>query len=323
MREITFVAAIREALRNELLQDNNIFLMGEGIGPHGSAFKQTLGLWQEFGDERVRDTPISESAFTGLAVGAAACGLRPVVDLMWIDFFAVAMDQIINEAAKLKYMSGGTLKVPLVLRANCGALNSNGPHHSQSLHAWFMHIPGLKVIMPSTPYDAKGLLISAIRDDSPVIYLEHKALYNLRGDVPEEEYSVPIGKATIRQEGKDLTIAASGLMVKRALEAANIIRRDGISIEVIDLRSLAPLDEEKILESIKKTGHLIVVDEGYKPCGLGAEISALVADRGFDYLDAPIKRVTSLHSPIGFSPVLEKYIVPDSDRIITAIKEIF
>ncbi len=186
MREITFVVAIREALRNELLGDDTVFLMGEGIGPHGSAFKQTLGLWKEFGDERVRDTPISESAFTGLAVGAAACGMRPVVDLMWIDFFPVAMDQIVNQAAKLRYMSGGMLKVPLVLRANCGALNSNGPQHSQSLHAWFMHLPGLKVVMPSTPYDAKGLFISAIRDDSPVIYLEHKALYNSRGDVPEE-----------------------------------------------------------------------------------------------------------------------------------------
>ena len=320
MQEITFVEAIRQALRNELKHDESVFMMGEGIGPHGSAFKQTLGLWEEFGDDRVKDTPISESGFTGAAVGAAICGMRPVIDLMFIDFSTVAMDQIVNQAAKLKYMSGGQLKVPMVLRANCGAFKSNGPQHSQLLHSWFIHIPGLKVVMPSTPYDAKGLLISAIRDDSPVIYLEHKALYKIKDSLPEEEYTISLGKAEIKRKGEDVTAVASGLMLHRTLEAANEAASEGISVEVIDPRTLWPLDKGAILESVKKTGRLVVIDEEYGPCGFSAEIVSLAADKAFDYLDAPIKRVNTYHVPIPFSPVMENFVIPDKERILKAIR---
>ncbi len=320
MREITFIEAIREALRNELQGDKSVFMMGEGIGPHGSAFKQTLGLWEEFGDDRVRDTPISEAAFTGTAVGAAVCGMRPVIDLMYVDFFAVAMDQIVNQAAKLKYMSGNQLKVPMVVRGCCGASNSNGSQHSQSLHAWFVNIPGLKVVMPSTPYDAKGLLISAIRDDDPVIYLEHKALYKLKGSVPEEEYTIPLGKAETRRQGENLTAVATGFMVSRTLEAANEAVNEGISVEVIDPRTLWPLDKKAIFRSVERTGHLVVIDEGYGPCGFGAEIASLVAEESFDYLDAPVKRVNAYHVPIPFSPSMENFVIPDKNKILEAFR---
>jgi pyruvate dehydrogenase E1 component beta subunit len=322
MREITFIEAIREALRNELQRDKSVFMMGEGIGPHGSAFKQTLGLWEEFGDDRVRDTPISEAAVTGTAVGAAVCGMRPVIDLMWVDFFAVAMDQIVNQAAKLKYMSGDQLKVPMVVRGCCGAFKSNGAQHSQSLHSWFVHIPGLKVVMPSTPYDAKGLLISAIRDDDPVIYLEHKALYKSKGSVPEKEYIIPLGKAETKRKGEGITAVATGFMVSRTLEAANEAANEGISVEVIDPRTLWPLDKETILKSVEKTGHLVVIDEGYGPCGFGAEIASLVAEESFDYLDAPVKRVNAHYVPIPFSPSMENFVIPDKNRILEAFRSV-
>lgn len=324
IREITLLEAIREALRNELQKDKSVFLMGEGIGPRGSAFMQTAGLWEEFGDERVRDTPISESAFTGAGVGAAVCGMRPIVDLMFLDFSLVAMDQIVNMAAKLRWMSKGQLSVPLVIRASCGtlqgSLNALGPHHSQSFYSWFIHTPGLKVVLPSTPYDAKGLLISAVRDDDPVIYLEHKGLFKVKGPVPEEEYVVPVGEADIKRAGSDATVVATGLMVHYALDVANDLQGDGISLEVIDPRTLWPLDIGTIIESVRKTGHLVIVDEGYSACGFGAEIAALVADDAFDYLNAPIKRVNTYHVPIPFSPVMANFVIPNKERIIQAVK---
>ena len=245
-----------------------------------------------------------------------------LIYLMFVDFFTVAMDQIINQSAKLKYISGGQLKVPMVLRGCCGAFKLNGPHHSQSLHSWFINMPGLKVVMPSTLYDAKGLSISAIRDNDPVIYLEHKALYKLKGLVPEEEYTIPLGKAEIKREGEDVTAVAAGIMVHRTLKAANGAANEGISVEVVDPRTLWPLDKETILESAKKTGRLVVIDEGYSPCGFDAEIASLVAEEAFDYLDAPIKRVNTYHIPIPFSPVMENFVIPDKDRILKAIRSI-
>jgi len=314
--------AIREALRNELQRDQSVFMMGENIGPHGSVFKQTLGFWEEFGDDRIRDTPISESACVGAAIGAAICGMRPVIDLMYLDFFPVAMDQIVNQAAKLKYMSGGQLRAPIVLRSCFGAFKADGPHHSQSFYSWFIHTPGLKVVIPSTPYDAKGLLIGAIRDNDPVIYLEHKALYKFKGLVPEEEYTIPLGKAEIKRKGEDVTTVATGFMVHKALEVADEAANEGISVEVIDPRTLWPLDKETILRSVEKTGRFVIIDEGYGPCGFGAEVASLVAEEAFDYLDAPIKRVYSHHVPIPFSPVMKDFVIPGKDRILEAVRSI-
>lgn len=324
IREITLLEAIREALRNELRKDQSVFLMGEGIGPRGSAFNQTAGLWEEFGDARVRDTPISESAFTGAGVGAAVCGMRPVVDLMFLDFSLVAMDQIVNMAAKLRWMSKDQLSVPLVIRASCGtlqgSLNALGPHHGQSFYSWFVHTPGIKVVLPSTPYDAKGLLISAIRDNDPVIYLEHKGLFKVKGPVPEEEYVVPLGEAEIRRTGSDVTVIATGLMVHYALDAANELQEDGISLEIIDPRTLWPIDRGAIVESVRRTGHLVIVDEGYSPCGFSAEIAAMITDDAFRYLRAPIKRINAHHVPIPFSPLMANFVIPNKERIVQAVK---
>lgn len=322
MREITYAASIAEALREEMKQDENVIVLGEDVGAYGGNFKTTAGLWSEFGDTRVIDTPISEAGFTGAGLGLAITGMKPVVELMFGDFVAVAMDQLINQIAKMRYMSGGKIKVPIVIRTNIGAGRSSAAQHSQSLHAFFMHVPGFKIAMPSNPYDAKGLLKTAIRDESPVMFFEHKMLYNKKGPVPDEEYTIPFGEAIVKKEGKDITILATSLMVHRSLEAADILLKENIDVEIIDPRTLIPLDEEKILSSVKKTKHLLIVDEGYERCGIGAEIGFLVMEKCFDYLDAPVERVCNMNVPIPFSKPLEEFVIPNTERIIKKVKQI-
>ncbi len=323
MREITYRDALREALREEMLRDKTLLLLGEDIGRywHG-AFKVTKGLAEEFGDERVRDTPISESAIIGVAIGAAITDMRPVAEIMFGDLSALAMDQIANQAAKLRYMFGGQAKVPLVIRMPFGAGVNIAAHHSQSLEAWFMHVPGLKIAMPSTPYDAKGLLKTAIRDDNPVMFFEHKLLYPIEGPVPEEEYTIPFGVADVKRKGEDVTIVATLYMVHKALAAAEELDRQGIKAEVIDPRTLVPLDKQAILNSVKKTGRIVLVTEDCKTAGVSAEIAAVVAEDALDYLDAPIKRVAEPDTPIPFSPPLEQFVIPNEKSIIKAVKEI-
>jgi len=322
MREIKYVDAINEALRQEMERDERVFIMGEDIGPFGGIFKVTKGLWEQFGDERVIDTPISEAGFVGAAVGAAATGMRPVAELMFMDFITIAMDQLVNQAAKMRYMFGGKARVPMVLRANMGAGRSSAAQHSQSLQAWAAHAPGLKVVMPSDPYDAKGLLISAIRDDNPVVYLEHKFLYPIKGQVSEELYTVPIGKAAVKKEGKDATIVATSMMVYKGLKAAEKLSKEGIDVEVVDVRTLAPLDRETIANSVKKTGRAVVSDEGSISYGAGAELATAIMEEAFDYLDAPVKRVCAPDVPIPFSPALEKFVCPSEEQLIAAVKEV-
>jgi len=323
MRKITFRDALREALLEEMKRDDTVFLLGEDIGRYWEgAFKVTKGLAKEFGDERVRDTPISESAIIGAAVGAAITGMRPVAEIMFGDLTTLAMDQIANQAAKIHYMFGGQAKVPLVIRTPFGGGVNIAAHHSQSLEAWFMHVPGLLVAVPSTPHDAKGLLKTAIRGDNPVMFCEHKLLYPIEGLVPEEDYTVPFGVADVKKEGKDATIVATMFMVHKALEAAKTLEKDGLSVEVVDPRTLVPLDKEAIIRSVKKTGRLVVVSEDCKTAGVTAEIAALVAEEAIEYLDAPIKRVAEPDTPIPFSPPLEKYVIPDEKSIIKAVKEI-
>jgi acetoin:2,6-dichlorophenolindophenol oxidoreductase subunit beta len=322
MAQMNMSLAIRNAMELEMDRDPTVFLIGEDIGLTGGVFGTTAGLYAKFGDKRVIDTPISESGFVGAAAGAAALGLRPVVSLMFVDFIGVCLDQILNQAAKMRYMFGGKAKIPMVVRANFGAGLGAGAQHSQSLEAFFMHIPGIKVIMPSTPYDAKGLLIAAIRDDNPVIYLEHKLLYGLQGEVPDESYTIPIGSADIKRPGTDVTLVATGLMVHKALSAAEKAEAEGISVEVLDPRSLLPLDETAILESVKKTHRLIVVHEEVKFAGCGAEIAAMVAEKAFDYLDAPIMRIGAPFCPVPFSPVLEAAYLPGEAVISEALRSI-
>ncbi|MDH5437701.1 MAG: alpha-ketoacid dehydrogenase subunit beta [Candidatus Bathyarchaeota archaeon] len=323
MREMTYRDALREALREEMLRDETVFLLGEDVGRYWKgAFKVTKGLAEEFGDERVRDTPISESAIIGVATGAAITGMRPVAEIMFGDLSALAMDQIANQAAKLRYMFGGQTKVPLVIRMPFGAGVNIAAHHSQSLEAWFLHVPGLKIAMPSTPYDAKGLLKTAIRDDNPVMFFEHKLLYSIKGPVPEEEYTVPLGVADVKREGEDVTIFATLYMVHKSLAAAEMLSKQGISAEVVDPRTLVPLDKQAIVDSVKKTGRIVIVTEDCKTGGVSAEIAAVVAEEAIDYLDAPVKRVAEPDTPIPFSPPLEKFVIPDENRIIGAVKEI-
>lgn len=322
MRKLTFAQALNEALRQEMRRDPTIYVAGEDVGKYGGIFGVTAGLLEEFGEERVRDTPITESAIIGSAVGAAAAGLRPVVEIMFIDFIGVALDQLFNQAAKMKYMFGGKAKLPIVVRTTCGAGMSAAAQHSQSLEAWFMHIPGLKVVAPSTPYDAKGLLISSIRDDNPVLFIEHKMLYGIEGEVPEEPYTIPLGVADIKREGKDVTVVATMAMVHKALEAAEDLAKEGIEVEVVDLRTLSPLDKETIINSVKKTHRLVIVHEAVKQAGPGAEIAATVAEEAFEYLDAPIKRVAAPFTPVPFSPVLESAYIPSKESIISAVKEV-
>jgi len=323
MRKITYREALREALREEMHRDPTVFLLGEDIGKFwGGAFKVTEGLAEEFGDERVRDTPISESAIIGTGVGAAITGMRPVAEIMFGDLTALAMDQIANQAAKICYMFGGQAKCPLVIRTPFGAGVNIASHHSQSLEAWFMHVPGLFVAMPSTPYDAKGLLKTAIRGNNPVFFCEHKLLYPAVGEVPEEEYTVPFGVADVKREGSDVSVVATSYMVHKALRVAEAFQKEGLNVEVIDLRTLTPLDRQAIVKSVKKTGRIVIVSEDCRTAGVAAEIAAVVAEEALDYLDAPVKRVCEPDTPIPFSPPLEQYVIPDEKRITKAIKEV-
>jgi len=323
MRKIAYREALKEALREEMRRDSRVFLLGEDIGRYwGGAFKVTKGLAEEFGDERVIDTPISESAIVGAAVGAAITGMRPVAEIMFGDLTTLAMDQIANQAAKIRYMFGGQAKCPIVIRTPFGAGVNIAAHHSQSLEAWFMHVPGLYVAVPSTAYDAKGLLKTAIRSDDPVVFCEHKLLYPLEGEVPEEEYTIPFGIADIKREGTDVTIVATLFMVHKALNAAEELAAEGISVEVIDPRTLTPLDKQTIIKSVKKTGRIVVVTEDCKTAGVSAEIAAVIAEEALDYLDAPIKRIAEPDTPIPFSPSLEQFVIPDEKAIIKAVKEV-
>jgi len=322
MREITYAQAINEALRQCMKEDDRIFLLGEDIGLYGGIFQVTAGLLDEFGEERVIDTPISEAGFVGAGVGAALTGMRPVVEIMFIDFTTVCMDMIINQMAKIHYMFGGKGRVPMVLRVNIGAGRGTAAQHSQSFHSLFMHIPGLYVAAPSTAYDAKGLMISAIKDDNPVIFVEHKKLYAEKGQVPEEPYKIPFGKADIKRKGNDITIVATHAMVMRSLKVAEELAKEGIDVEIIDPRTLTPLDKATILESVKKTGRLLVADEGHKTCGVAAEISAIVAEEEIFELKAPIARVCSPDTPVPFSPPLESAYIPDEKDLKPKIKHL-
>ncbi len=319
-RRIRFVEALREGMRQEMERDASVFVMGEGVGPHGSCFKQTEGFTAQFGEDRSRDTPISELAIAGTAAGAALLGMRPIADLMWIDFSMLAMDQICNQAAKLEYISNGQVKVPVVYRMTTGKSKSNAAHHSGSFYSWFVNTPGLKVALPSTPYDAKGLIISAIRDDGPVIYLEHKLLLNVRGEVPEEPYEIPLGAADVKREGTDLTLVATGAMVGFSLAAAENMAKAGVSVEVIDPRTLMPYDGETILASVRKTGRLLIVDEGFRFCGFASEVIAFVVENAMDALRQPPRQLTTLHTTIPFSPPMEDYVFPNPDRIADEIR---
>jgi pyruvate/2-oxoglutarate/acetoin dehydrogenase E1 component len=323
MGKSTYRDALREGLREEMRRDSSVFLLGEDIGRYwGGAFKVTDTLAEEFGDERVRDTPISESSIVGVAVGAAITGMRPVAEIMFGDLTALAMDQIANQAAKIRYMFGGQAKCPLVIRTPFGAGVNIASHHSQSLEAWFMHIPGLYVVAPSMPCDAKGLLKTAIRGNNPVLFCEHKLLYPIEGEVPEEDYTVPFGQAEVKREGADVTIVATLYMVHKALGAAKTLEKEGASVEVIDPRTLTPLDRQSIERSVKKTGRLVIVTEDCRTAGVSAEIAAIVAEEALDYLDAPIKRVAEPDTPIPFSPPLEQFVIPDEKAIIKAVKEV-
>jgi pyruvate/2-oxoglutarate/acetoin dehydrogenase E1 component len=323
MRQVSYRDALREALSEEMQRDKTVFLLGEDIGRDWEgAFKVTRGLAKEFGDDRVRDTPISESAIVGAAVGAAITGMRPVAEIMFGDLTTLAMDQIANQAAKIHYMFGGQAKVPLVIRTPFGGGVNIAAHHSQSLEAWFMHVPGLLVAVPSTPRDAKGLLKTAIRGDNPVMFCEHKLLYAMEGPVPEEDYTIPFGVADVKREGTDVTIVATLFMVHKSLEAAKTLQREGISVEVVDPRTILPLDKAAIINSVKKTGRLVVVSEDCKTGGITAEIAAVVAEEAIDYLDAPIRRVAEPDTPIPFSPPLEASVLPDENNIITAVRDI-
>ncbi len=322
MKELTIRDALREALREEMERDKSVFLLGEDIGRFwGGAFGVTKGLADEFGDDRVRDSPISENAIVGVAVGAAITGMRPVAEIMFGDLTALAMDQICNQAAKIRYMFGGQVSVPLVIRTPFGAGVNIASHHSQSLEAWFMHTPGLFVAVPSTPYDAKGLLKRAIRGNNPVLFVEHKLLYPIKGSIPEEEYTIPFGVADLKREGNDVTIIATLYMVHEALAAAEQLDKEGISTEIIDPRTLTPLDRQAIVRSVKKTGRLVIVTEDCKTAGVSAEIAACAAEEALDYLDAPMKRVTEPDTPIPFSPSMEQFVIPTEGRIIQAVKE--
>jgi pyruvate dehydrogenase E1 component beta subunit len=319
-REITFGQAINEALAEEMRRDPAVFIIGEDVAEAGTPFKVLSGLVKEFGKERVIDSPISEAGISGIGVGAAMTGMRPVVDIMFGDFITLTMDQLVNQAAKIHYMSGGKLKVPMVLRTTLGATRRSAAQHSQSLHAWVSHIPGLKVAVPATPYDAKGLLKSAIRDDNPVVFFEDKMMYQLKGAVPAEEYTIPLGLADLKRSGNHITLVATSSMVHVALAAADALQTSGVSAEVIDIRTTVPLDKETIIESAKRTSRAIVIDEGYERYGVTAEIASVIADGAFYYLDAPVKRMGAMDVPVPFSPVLEDQTVPTAESVAAVAK---
>jgi pyruvate dehydrogenase E1 component beta subunit len=320
MREITFAEAIREALAEEMRRDPRVFIIGEDVAEAGTPFKVLSGLVEEFGKERVLDSPISEPGFTGMGVGAAMTGMRPVVDIMFGDFLTLAMDQIVNQAAKVHYMSGGRMKVPIVFRTNLGATRRSAAQHSQSLHAWVSHVPGLKVALPSTPYDAKGLLKTAIRDENPVVFFEDKMMHKMKGQVPEGEYTIPFGVADVKLKGEDITLVATSSMVQVALGAAEKLKGIGLNAEVIDPRTTTPLDKQTLVESAKKTSRAIVIDEGYEQYGATAEIASVIADGAFYYLDAPVKRMGAMNVPIPFSPALEDLTVPTEETVFQMAK---
>jgi len=328
----TFRQALNEALHLEMSRDKNVIIFGEdvcggtgGTGEKdawGGAFGVTKGLLSEFGPDRIMDTPITESAFVGAAVGAAMTGLRPVTEIMFVDFLGVCFDQIFNQAAKVRYMFGGKADMPMVLRASYGAGASSASQHSQALYPIFTHIPGLKVVVPSNPYDAKGLLINAIRDEDPVIFLEHKMLYDFSGEVPDESYTVPFGEAGIIREGKDVTLISLGKMVNVCQEAADELAKENVAASILDLRTISPLDEETILEFTEETGRVVIVDEAYPRCGVAADVSSIIVEKAFSDLKAPIKKVTPPHSPVPYAPNLEQAFLPSSQNVIDAVKEV-
>lgn len=319
-RELTFGQAIHEALSEEMRRDPTVFVIGEDVAEAGTAFKVLTGLVNEFGTDRVIDSPISEAGIAGMGVGAAMTGMRPVVDIMFGDFVTLVMDQMVNQAAKIHYMSGGKLKVPMVLRTTLGATRRSAAQHSQSLHAWFSHIPGLKVVVPSTPYDAKGLLKSAIRDDNPVVFFEDKLMYPNKGLVPKGEYTLPLGVADVKREGTDITLVGTSSMVGVGLDAAERLANEGISAEVIDVRTTKPLDKGALVASARKTTRAIVIDEGYESYGVTAELAAVIADGAFYHLDAPVKRMGAMDVPVPFSPVLEDRTVPTPEGVAELAK---
>jgi pyruvate/2-oxoglutarate/acetoin dehydrogenase E1 component len=322
MPPVTFVESLRRTLREEMERDPSLMLIGEDIGRYGGIFGVTKGLLEEFGPQRVRSTPISESAIIGSALGAAMTGIRTVAELMYIDFTTCAMDQIVNQVAKIRYMSGGKLKVPLVIRTQGGGGRGNAAQHSQSLEALFLHVPGLKIAMPSTPHDARGLLKTAIRDDNPVLFIEHKILYATKGQIPEGEYLIPFGQADIKRKGKDATVIAVSYMVIRVLKAAERLAQEGIEIEVIDPRTLVPFDFEAVLQSVRKTNRVVIVHEGCRRGGIGAEIAYTIQQEAFDFLDAPIETVGALNVPMPYSEPLESAVIPDEEKIIKSVKKV-
>jgi pyruvate/2-oxoglutarate/acetoin dehydrogenase E1 component len=322
MRELTYREALNEALHEEMARDPAVCLLGEDVGRYGGPFQVTRGLYERFGEKRVRDTPISEEGFVGIAVGAAMTGLRPVVEILYIDFSTLAMDQIVNQAAKAHYMFGGKAQVPLVIRTQGGGGRGNAAQHSQSLEMWYVHVPGLIVVQPSTPYDAKGLLKAAIRDDNPVIFIEHKLLYNTTGPVPEEEYLIPLGAVDVKREGSDVTIVATSRMLVFALNAAERLARQGIEAEVIDPRTLKPLDVDAIVRSVQKTGRLVVVNEGHRTGGFTAEVAARLQGEAFDWLDAPIMQVATEDVPLPYNGRLELEAIPGERDIVDAVHQV-
>ena len=322
MREITYAEALREALREEMLRDPNVILLGEEIGVFGGAYKVTRGLLDEFGPERVRDTPISETVIAGAAVGLALTGLKPVAEIMYMDFLAICLDQLATQAAKIRFMSGGQLKVPMVLRTQYSLGRQHGSQHSQLFPSWFFQVPGLKVVLPGTPYDAKGLLKSAIRDEDPILFIECGLLYRTKGPVPEEDYTIPLGKADVKRKGTDVTIVGVSRLVGEAISAAEKLEDTGVSAEVIDIRTLQPLDLQTIVDSVKRTSRLIVACDDVKTGGVGSEISAAVVESAFDYLDAPIIRIACPEIPVPFSPSLEQMYMPNADKIVQAASQI-
>ncbi|MCL4506227.1 MAG: alpha-ketoacid dehydrogenase subunit beta [Chloroflexi bacterium] len=325
MRELTYTAAAREALAAAMAKDPSIFVVGEGIGARGGNFNTTAGLYDLYGPMRLRDTPIAERGFIGLCAGAAMTGARPVVDFMFLDFILDAMGELINQVAKMQYMSDGRLKMPIVLRGSVGVGGSAATHHSGNYYSIFAHIPGFRVVLPSTPYDAKGLFNTALRGDDPVMFLEHKLLLNTKGPVPEDDYAIPFGQASVvREGGRDcrVTVVALAAMLRKTLDACDQLAKDGISVEVIDPRTVAPLDMDTILQSLHKTGRLLIVDETFAPCGIGAEIAAQAVDRALDDLDAPVKRLNGAHTPTPYSPPLEAAVIPNAATIEQAIRDL-
>ncbi len=322
MRELTFREAVVEALDIAMGRDPRIFLLGEDIGYYGGLFQATQGLLQKYGEDRVMDSPISETAILGAGIGSAIVGMRPVVEIMNIDFLPVCLDQLVNQAAKMRYMFGGQCKIPLVVRTTCGAGRGGAAHHAQATHAAYMHFPGLKIVIAATPHDVKGLLFTAIEDENPVLFIEDKMMYNMKGEVPEGYYTVPFGKAAIRHEGKDITVVATMRMVHKALAVAKELEEKGIGVEVIDPRTLCPLDEETIINSFKKTGKMVIVDEGHRVGNFGSEVAALIAEKAVGYIQAPILKVTAPQVSVPYSPVLEKAYIPNEEMIKKAINTV-